>query len=207
MSSPDADAMFKELDRLLVTPEIAFSMGDASLENYLIYVKELRYDLHGVPFGVVVWGEGMERPYMVSVKQAKTMRQAFLKWNKQHPTREYTDAEILEQFMRHLWNNIRYWERTPPVPEWGPESDHLHQRMEGLAFSMLCMLDGVSVGLPGFICAVTTAPEDAEFHRDQGENWYPYNDDAAFERLKGVLPGALHEVFHNFDPDRKDRND
>lgn len=141
--------------------------------------------------------------FSCTMSEARQLRQALIDHVLANPPREYTDEEITDQFMRFLWSTIRYWE-TVQRPEWDMDTEISEQRhrMEGLVFSILAMLDGVSMGLPGFILAPSVAPEDQEFHQRNGENWYPDNNEAA-AKLRGVLSGGLHEVFYNYRPEKE----
>jgi hypothetical protein len=53
----------------------------------------------------------------------------------------------------------------------------------------LAMFDGCSMGIPALNITPSPAPEDKEFHRSEGENWWDpvvINDDS-----------SLHEELHN----------
>jgi hypothetical protein len=71
--------------------------------------------------------------------------------------------------------------------------------MEGLAFSILVMLDGGSAMLPGFVVAPLPDPSDKDYHIMKGENYFPENHDAA-EKIKGDIAGALHERMDYYNP-------
>jgi hypothetical protein len=66
-------------------------------------------------------------------------------------------------------------------------------RFEGLAFSLLVILDG-GTDLPGFKLSPDPHPSDKEFNQKRGENWFPKDCDIA---------GELHELFRNFKPEGK----
>ena len=69
--------------------------------------------------------------------------------------------------------------------------------LELLAFSFLTMIDGVSDGMPGFDLVPRTHSSDPEYHRNQGENWWPSNvhlDDVdGYEPINGGM--HLHDSF------------
>lgn len=110
--------------------------------------------------------------------------------------RELTDDEVREQFLRHVWTMIGYWASEP----WSnvPEGYSNRQRLEGLAHSILTTIDGSSAGIPAFALAPSPHPEDKEFHRSEGENWWP----TAGRSVPHDIGGGLHEHFYNFDPKR-----
>lgn len=98
--------------------------------------------------------------------------------------REYTPEEVRTMFLDHIRNMVRYWAREDRVPD-------VEEKLEGLAFSILVTLDGGADGLPAFDVVPSPHEADKDYHRDNGENWFP----------SGVpLPGALHEYPHKVDP-------
>ena len=101
--------------------------------------------------------------------------------------RAYTPDEVQGMLLDHIWNLIDYWN------DLDTERDR-RERMSGLAFSILSMLDGCSMGLPGFLVTPIPHSSDKEYHRDEGQNWFPED--------KPDL-GMLHEAFGSRDPKRK----
>lgn len=97
--------------------------------------------------------------------------------------RALTEDEIREQFLQHVKMMVRYWagEGNSNVPEDSTVKD----RLDGLAFSLLALLDGSAIDLPGFKVIANPHPDDEAFHRERGENFYPTDVDIA---------GYLHEV-------------
>lgn len=102
--------------------------------------------------------------------------------------RAYTPKEMRAMFIDHLKAITKYWATTPlDRPEFRKELEakgEVLYRMEGLLFSFLVTLDGGSMDLPAFDLsplpikfAVVPSPADVdeEYHRDQGENWWPQN--------------------------------
>jgi hypothetical protein len=91
--------------------------------------------------------------------------------------RAWTQEEVRDEFIDHVNVLIQYW------------SDHdgsLKECLSGLVFSILTALDGESLAVPAFKVIPVSDPEDAEFLREEGSNWYPEDVDIA---------GALHDVF------------
>lgn len=99
--------------------------------------------------------------------------------------REYTTDEVRKQFLELVWTYIGYWGRLPGKTP--------RERLEGLAFSMLVILDGGSA-LPGFIVVPCPHPDDKEFHKDEDENWFPENYESP---VNCNIAGSLHELFHS----------
>lgn len=101
-------------------------------------------------------------------------------------SKEYTKEEVRQKFLELVWNCIDCWYHLP--------GKTCLDRMEGLAFGMLVILDG-GTSLPGFIVAPSPHPEDKEYLKDQGENWFPENHESL---INCDIAGGLHEVFHKF---------
>lgn len=98
--------------------------------------------------------------------------------------REYTTNEVRKQFLELVWTCVDYWGRLPGKTP--------RERLEGLAFSMLVILDGAT-DLPGFIVAPCPHPDDKEFHKDEDENWFPENHESS---VNCDIAGGLHELFY-----------
>jgi hypothetical protein len=103
--------------------------------------------------------------------------------------REYTEDEIREKFIKHIWSLIDYWHKIHNKSE--------KEKMEGLAFSILAALDGGAMALPSFIVAPMPAKADKEFYINNNMNYYPYNDTS---KIKGDIAGSLHELFFKSKP-------
>lgn len=103
--------------------------------------------------------------------------------------REWTQAEVEEQFLDHVAVMIAYWnsEGNSNVPA---DSTSRH-RLEGLTHSLLAAIDGCSMALPGFTLAPSPHPEDRAFHIAEGENYYPEGPEAACD-----ISGGLHELLY-----------
>lgn len=100
--------------------------------------------------------------------------------------REYTVGEIRKQFLEHIRGLVNYWDGIPEKT--------ITEKLEGLAFSILVVLDGGAMGLPGFIVAPIPHPSDKQFHVEEGEDYYPDNYEIE-GRIKGDIAGELHELF------------
>lgn len=96
-------------------------------------------------------------------------------------SRPYTSEEIKEQFLEHIHDLIEYWEMES-------RTKGSKEKLEGLAFSILSMLDGCSGDMPAFEVRAIGTKEDVEYFKNNGMNYYPVkNDDIA---------GSLHEHFY-----------
>jgi len=83
------------------------------------------------------------------------------------------------------------------VQQWASFDDHtIEERLSGLAFSMLCMLDGVSAELPGFdVIGVPHEEDDKECLQETGDNWVE-PDTALHSSDKGCV--MLHEEWEHY---------
>jgi hypothetical protein len=102
--------------------------------------------------------------------------------------RAYTTDEVRQRFLEHVWVMIDFWEKqvTQDMP--------LHERLTGLAFSLLSTLDGSAMDLPSFLVAPMPHKSDKAYHTKEGENYYPYNSGKG---VQGDIGGCLHELFHD----------
>ncbi len=109
--------------------------------------------------------------------------------------RQFTVEEIREQFLHNCWSAIDYWAglHGSNVPPERP----CRERISGAVFSILAALDGCSLEIPGFVVAPSPHPDDEEYCKAEGENWYP-RVESEFD-----IGGGLHERFHSLDPERK----
>lgn len=103
--------------------------------------------------------------------------------------RSYTANEIRQKYLELVWSYINYWETLPNKTD--------KERLEGLAFSMLVILDGGSEPLPGFVVAPIPHVGDKEFHESRGENWFPQNHETS---VSCDIAGRLHSLFLGIRP-------
>lgn len=78
----------------------------------------------------------------------------------------------------HIAAMVRYWlneSRTPSAAE----------KLDGLAFSFLTMIDGDSGFMPAFDLIPGPHEDDQEDSRSEGENWWPEG--------VNISDGSLHE--------------
>lgn len=83
-------------------------------------------------------------------------------------SRAYTDEEVRDQILRHIKALVGYWANENSVQD--PK-----EKLDGLAFSILSMLDGCSLHLPAFNLVPDPHPDDKEYHQENGDNWYESN--------------------------------
>lgn len=94
--------------------------------------------------------------------------------------RQWTQKEMRDMFLDHIWGMVKYWStvESKPMPhEPNPQPKTVEERLDGLAFSILVMLDGCSGGMPAFELYPAPHPADKEYCQDQGENWWPQLED------------------------------
>jgi hypothetical protein len=100
---------------------------------------------------------------------------------------EYTTEEIREQFIQEVRSLVEYWNNLPDKNQ--------RERLSGLAFSIMTLLDGASY-MPSFIVAPDPAPEDKEYHIEEKENYYPENFKIS-PKIKGDISGYLHDLLYD----------
>jgi hypothetical protein len=98
--------------------------------------------------------------------------------------RPITADEAREKFLELVRAYVEYWANESRTPD-------TRQKLDGLAFSILNILDGTTVGFPA--CDVVLRPhaDDEEFLRGEGNNWYVNG-----QVINAVL---LHEMFYKND--------
>ena len=74
--------------------------------------------------------------------------------------RAITAKELTTQFLEHIHLLVDYWDTV--------ERESTHAKMEGLAFSILSMLDGCSLELPAFDIVARPHPDDKAYRTVQG---------------------------------------
>lgn len=108
--------------------------------------------------------------------------------------RQYTAEEIRDMLIEHIWELIEYWEKEE-------RRETSRSKLEGLAFSILSMLDGATLELPAFALIADPHSEDKDYHIECGENWFPEND---LKQINEPICFMLHEDFYREDL-RKDK--
>lgn len=100
--------------------------------------------------------------------------------------REKTKEEVQEEFLNHIRNMVDYWDELPQKSS--------KERLEGLAFSILAMLDGSAIELPAFIVAPLPCEEDKEFCIEEGRNYFPQNHKIE-DKINCDIAGSLHDLW------------
>jgi len=93
-------------------------------------------------------------------------------------SRSKTEEEVREEFLSHIRNLATYWNHV---------QDDKKEALDGLAFSILSMLDG-SGELPAFTISLDPHEDDKQYHIDNNENWYEPN--------MIINDCQLHELWH-----------
>lgn len=110
--------------------------------------------------------------------------------------REMTTEEVQNRFLDHIWTVLEYWLHEQRQPD-------MRGKMQGLAFSILAALDGVSGGLPGFIVAPLPHEDDKEYLRSQGKNWFPENHTIE-DSVRADIAGNLHDKWYQRRPTQRE---
>lgn len=74
-----------------------------------------------------------------------------------------TPEELREDFIGQLRMMVSYWETLPNKTS--------REKLNGLAFSFLATIDGVSDGIPAYNLVASSHPDDKQFHIDEGSDW------------------------------------
>lgn len=98
--------------------------------------------------------------------------------------KEITVEEARHLFLTHVAVLVDYWEKESRVKT-------SQEKLEGLAFSLLTMLDGGSAGLPGYQIIPRSYQQDVEYAKEQGYDYYPENIDITQDQ-------ALHEEIYKY---------
>jgi hypothetical protein len=114
-------------------------------------------------------------------------------------SKEWTRDEIREQFLRHIRIMSKYWaECDISRPEFQESmkrnGGEIPYRLNGLCHSILAMLDGCTVDIPGFLLIPNPHPSDKEYCISRGQNYYPQVSEEAGDFVD--IGGALHEQFY-----------
>lgn len=83
--------------------------------------------------------------------------------------RAYTKEEMRQMFLDHTVGIVRYWQTVKTNDPFG-----------GILHSLMVFFDGNSGMMPAFIITPDPHPEDEEYHKSEGENWWvrePINGD------------------------------
>lgn len=100
-------------------------------------------------------------------------------------SRQMTEKEVREKLLKQLRIDARYWANL--------EGRTCLEKVEGAIFSTLVALDGEAGDLPAFIVAPNPHPDDRDFLKNEGKNWYPENHKS---KIACNIGGSLHDNFY-----------
>lgn len=90
-----------------------------------------------------------------------------------------TEQEVIDLLMEETRQHAAYWANLPDHPEGLDAPLTLQDRCEGVAFSILAMLDGCTAGFPGATLRIGAVREDGRTMPDMEittmlhEHFYP----------------------------------
>jgi hypothetical protein len=104
-----------------------------------------------------------------------------------------SESELRDDFIDNIWAAVRYWGRES-------RAETSDRKLEGLAFSILNIFDGTSMGFPACDIVLRPHPEDKAYHIQEEEDWI---EDGT------VINGdcMLHEMWYDRDPKKREVND
>lgn len=103
------------------------------------------------------------------------------------PKTHYTVDETRAHFVQRVMGIVEQWDKSDLTSESLQSLNTQRGRLEGVAFSMLSMIDGGSLGMPGFklIAMEKEDPEEVAEAMEHGIKQHSTHD----------IAGSLHEVF------------
>ena len=100
-------------------------------------------------------------------------------------SKEKTIREVRGEFISHIKHLTKYWNEV--------KNKDCKEKLDGLAFSILAMLDGSSADICGFVVAPCPHEDDKQYNIDNGNDYYPENDSAM---INCDIAGSLHDEFY-----------
>ena len=94
--------------------------------------------------------------------------------------RARTEEEVRTLFLDIFRHQAKHWASIPKLTPL--------QRCNGLAFSILNIFDGTTLGFPGMDLTLTPHEDDMEYHKSEGENY--------FEPGMRINDCMLHELYY-----------
>lgn len=77
--------------------------------------------------------------------------------------RAFTKDELRDKFLDHIKNLVTYYSELKDRTE--------KEKLQGLAFSILCTFDGVANDFPCMDILMHPHEDDKQYHIDNEENW------------------------------------
>jgi hypothetical protein len=102
-------------------------------------------------------------------------------------SKEKTVDVVRGEVLNHIRDMVNYWESS--------EGKTSKEKLDGLAFSILVMLDGES-NLPPFIVAPLESSENIQFAISEGRDYYPENKVEIVSKIKCDIAGSLHDQYY-----------
>ena len=98
-------------------------------------------------------------------------------------SRAYTIKEARKKFLTQCRSTVDYWENES-------RATTSKEKLEGLMFSILSLLDGCNANNPGFLLIPYAHETDEEYAKSIGEKYYPMTKlpEDVFD-----IGGTLHE--------------
>ena len=114
-------------------------------------------------------------------------------------SREYTVEEMQKQFIEAIYSDIEYWKNLEKYHSF-EEPPTLDEKMEGLAHSILTLIDGFSMHGSGYALIPISTQEDIDYNIENGTNYRPqYEPDGVAD-----LGGELRYLFKEYKPQSKE---
>lgn len=85
--------------------------------------------------------------------------------------RAYTSDELRDKFLHEVRTIAAYWAGLPDHDRATGKAMTVRDRCDGVAFSILSVLDGATLDIPGVDLVFQSAEEDKEYYIQNGENW------------------------------------
>ena len=102
-----------------------------------------------------------------------------------------TEDEVRNRFLEAVRNIANEWAHYELRTDRYEGETEAEWRCRGTAFSIMVLLDGGHGDMPGFVVAPSPHPDDKEFHKSEGDNWYPKSPE-----VKCDIAGCLHELLN-----------
>jgi hypothetical protein len=96
-------------------------------------------------------------------------------------SRAKTIEEVRKEFMGAVKGIVRYWSNV--------ESESVKDACDGVAFSILSLIDGCSGNFPGVDLRLSPHKDDKAYNISEGKNWYELN--------MLINDCMLHEMYHD----------
>lgn len=106
-------------------------------------------------------------------------------------SRPITREETRDSFLRSCVDILETWEGE------SVNRDTRKERMEGMLYSLLAMLDGRLGGSPGFHLIPSVHKDDEKHNKEIGCNYYPYFNGSLPEGVY-TIGGGFHEEIYEY---------